>query len=341
MNIGRNEKCPCGSGKKFKNCCIEDPKYSNTKLNNGIPRKYMCEFALHTYSSTVTICYPNKLNTVDVSKAKYHIYMVNKIPRLTFLKDSIKVFETHIEITIQQGVLENIQFHKIEIKLLNGNHKEIFTCELEDNKTLVISDNRGGGFKFDILGVHALFSNENLLAEILYVGQSYGKKGERDALQRLSSHSTLQKILADTMGSDVESEIAITLWEFTPCLYTSMDGRSKNYLTSDKENQEHFNKVLTAPPVTLDNQIVNVTEAALINYFKPKYNEIFKRNFPDVKHKGYRFYYDYDYNAVVVELDTTCVNIEIFSGHTDYSQFRPIEYSLNSEEERKSMFDFK
>ena len=22
--IGRNEKCPCGSGKKFKKCCIED-----------------------------------------------------------------------------------------------------------------------------------------------------------------------------------------------------------------------------------------------------------------------------------------------------------------------------
>lgn len=22
--IGRNEKCPCGSGKKYKNCCIKD-----------------------------------------------------------------------------------------------------------------------------------------------------------------------------------------------------------------------------------------------------------------------------------------------------------------------------
>ena len=25
--IGRNEPCPCGSGKKFKNCCINKEKY--------------------------------------------------------------------------------------------------------------------------------------------------------------------------------------------------------------------------------------------------------------------------------------------------------------------------
>lgn len=25
--IGRNEKCPCGSGKKYKNCCLDSGKY--------------------------------------------------------------------------------------------------------------------------------------------------------------------------------------------------------------------------------------------------------------------------------------------------------------------------
>ena len=27
MNVGRNEPCPCGSGKKFKKCCIDKPEY--------------------------------------------------------------------------------------------------------------------------------------------------------------------------------------------------------------------------------------------------------------------------------------------------------------------------
>lgn len=26
-NIGRNDKCPCGSGKKYKNCCLHTGKY--------------------------------------------------------------------------------------------------------------------------------------------------------------------------------------------------------------------------------------------------------------------------------------------------------------------------
>lgn len=27
--VGRNEPCPCGSGKKYKNCCLKTGKYEN------------------------------------------------------------------------------------------------------------------------------------------------------------------------------------------------------------------------------------------------------------------------------------------------------------------------
>ncbi|KAB7664165.1 SEC-C domain-containing protein [Bacillus sp. B1-b2] len=339
MATERNEPCPCGSGKKFKRCCIDDPRYSSTKINNGLARKYMCEFALHTFSSTVVMCYPNNLDKVDVSEKNYHIYMVHEIPRLSFVKDSVKIFETHIEVTIQQGVLENVTMHKFEFALLEGNHKEIFTYELLNNKKLIIRDNVGGGIETDVLSMYLELSKQPLKSEVLYVGQSYGKAGERDAIQRLSSHSTLQEILADTMNRDIEVEITITLWEFTPRLISSFDGISKKYLTSEKENVEHLVKVTSAPPLWIDNQIINISEAALINYFKPEYNEKFKNNFPDITHKGYTFYYDYDYNAVTVELDPSCINIDIFSKSKDYSQFRPIKYHLNSEEERRSIFD--
>lgn len=32
--IGRNELCPCGSGKKYKNCCLKTGKYENLILQN-------------------------------------------------------------------------------------------------------------------------------------------------------------------------------------------------------------------------------------------------------------------------------------------------------------------
>ncbi|MFC5700142.1 YecA family protein [Cohnella faecalis] len=334
MRIGRNEKCPCKSGKKFKNCCINDPKYTETQLNNGIPRKYMSEFALHTYSSQVTIVSPKLLENVDVSNASYHIYMINKIKRLSFVENSIKVLDTHVEIQIKHGgtLIDKIEI--IEIPL----HDDIVSYEFESDKILVMKDGYGGGLKADILWLYSTFSNEELVCEVLYVGQSFGKKGDRDALLRLKSHETLQKILVDILYEDINYEVAITLWEFTPRLIALIDGRN-GFLVSAKEDKQHFEKVLSAPNINIDNQIINVTEAALINYFKPKYNDKFKNNFPDITHKGYTFYYNYDYNAIAVELDPSCVNIKIHSEHTGYSQFSPVEYLLNSEEKRKSMFN--
>ncbi|MFB7160464.1 SEC-C domain-containing protein [Lysinibacillus sp. NPDC056232] len=341
MKIERNEKCPCGSGKKFKHCCIDNLKYTQTQsnLNNGLPRKYMSEFALHTYSSTVAICYPNDLDKVDVSNTNYHIYMIHEIPRLSFVKDGIKIFDTHVEILIQVGVVEDVSIKKIEIQFIEGNHKEFFTYELIGNKGLILRDVEGGGIQTDILCLYTNFYNERLKSKILYVGQSYGKAGERDAIQRLGSHSTLQKILADVSHRNIEVEVAISLWEFTPRLFSSFDGISKNYLTTESEDLEHLAKVMSNPPLRIDNQIINVTEAGLINYFKPEYNEKFKNNFPDIDHKGYKFYYSYDYNAIEIELDPSCINIEIFSETHVYSQWRPIKFNLHSENERRSIFD--
>jgi hypothetical protein len=38
--VGRNDPCPCGSGKKFKKCCEEkqkSKKFSAQLLSNGLP----------------------------------------------------------------------------------------------------------------------------------------------------------------------------------------------------------------------------------------------------------------------------------------------------------------
>ena len=287
-------------------------------MNNGIPRKYMSEFALHTYSSQVAIAYPKQLETVDVSNASYHIYMINKIKRLSFVENSIKVLNTHVEVQIKHGVTLIDKIETIKIPL----HENVVGYEFEGDKLLVMKDGYGGGLKADILWLYSAFSTEQLECEVLYVGQSYGTKGDRDSLIRLKSHETLQKVMADILYEDINSEIAITLWEFTPRLLTSLDGRN-DFLVTDEEDKQHFKKVLSAPPLILDNQIINVTEAALINYFKPKYNDKFKNNFPDITHKGYTFYYDYDYNAITVELDPSCVNIKMHSEHTSYNLIFP------------------
>jgi hypothetical protein len=37
QSIGRNAPCPCGSGKKFKRCCMNDQFRGVTKMVNHIP----------------------------------------------------------------------------------------------------------------------------------------------------------------------------------------------------------------------------------------------------------------------------------------------------------------
>lgn len=39
MKQGRNEKCNCGSGKKFKNCCIHHNPSENVKTDDFRPEK--------------------------------------------------------------------------------------------------------------------------------------------------------------------------------------------------------------------------------------------------------------------------------------------------------------
>ena len=53
--VGRNEPCPCGSGKKFKNCCMGNGKFDGTReltaqemaqcrYGTKIPTRYKVDF---------------------------------------------------------------------------------------------------------------------------------------------------------------------------------------------------------------------------------------------------------------------------------------------------------
>lgn len=302
-------------------------------------RKYISEFGMHVYSSHVTICYPNDLQSLEVDH-KYHIYMVNLIPKLKFVKDSIVIEKEgfSIDVSVQTENKNINETLMVSLHPLIDHTKFTFTLD-KPLKSLTIKDKNGGGVITRILPFYLENSRQNLECEIVYIGQSFGKKGERDALDRLKSHSTLQKIQADHLFNNPESDIAVSLWEFTPRLLTSFDGKTKEYEKSSKEDKEHMLQILENPPLYINNQIINITEAALINYFKPNYNEKFKNNFPNIEHLGYKYYYDLDFNSLLVELDPDAIGLNLFSKEKNYHLFNAIEYTLHPEDVRKSMFD--
>ena len=98
-----------------------------------------------------------------------------------------------------------------------------------------------------------------------------------------------------------------------------------------------MSKVLTTP--ITEKQRIGFTEAALIKYFLPEFNDKFKKNFPSRKDGTYTECYDLDLNAVVVELDTSDIKSHLWTSTVDANPFHHAYFPLHSEESRKAIFD--
>ncbi|CAM4489242.1 hypothetical protein PATY110618_21825 [Paenibacillus typhae] len=93
----------------------------------------------------------------------------------------------------------------------------------------------------------------------------------------------------------------------------------------------------------VEEQVINITEAAIINYFKPYYNTNFIENFPSTEHTGYKQYYDLDYNCMSVELDLEFDSMPNIELHTDNNNIKNcwefIQYNLSNDPNRRNMYE--
>lgn len=92
-----------------------------------------------------------------------------------------------------------------------------------------------------------------------------------------------------------------------------------------------------------EQQIVNISEAALINYFKPEYNRNFVENFPNENHKGYKQYFDLDYNCFSFEMDLEFDHTAIIQLYSSTNRINScydyVKYNLYNDPNRKSMYN--
>lgn len=313
-------------------------------------RKYMSEFGLNVFTSYKSIVALENLELFRDNR-NYHIYSILSSPKVIFVKDSFKVTKTHISFDLEKRMKTSSEKFKVKKVILSKylDHSKVnLKCEYPyNNLEIQISDISGDSSKLKrlLLSAHEALSMfvSNIICEfeVLYVGQAFGKNGERVATDRLKSHSTLQKILTDYYSSYPDKQLHVFLFEFTPRIHGSFDGVTKIYTATDEEEKRHFDDVINNP--LKYKQIINITEAAMINYFKPPYNINFVDNFPDSEHKGYNQYYDLDYNSLVVEIDLDfdiVGRVQLFSETNRIdSSFDYIEYELFNDPNRKNMFD--
>lgn len=321
-------------------------------------RKYLSEFGIDIYPTYTTFLPVSASEyAFDLKDGhKYHLYFVLSLPRVFFDIERTTSTQTGIVYSFILPEGESDKYISLPEMPIHPslNHKNIiFSSKYPHNElTVDINDplfleNHTEFVPQFTISAQDLFIDisrhivNKLDFEVLYIGQSYGKHGERIATDRLSSHSTLQKILSDCQGKYADKSIYLLLIETAHSLITTYDGINKEFMTSNDEDNEHVKNVLSNLPA--EAQIINVAEAAMIHYFKPEYNTNFIENFPDKNHKGYQQYYHLDYNTIRIDLHIDQETLPLLFFHTKSNTFGEvrdvIEYKICLEANRASMYD--
>jgi hypothetical protein len=173
--------------------------------------------------------------------------------------------------------------------------------------------------------------------EVLYVGQSFAS-GNRSAFERLQCHSTLQKILAEAAYESPDSEIIVATFKYEPYKVLALfDGRAKDAISDERDDRRFFS--ILARPLKQSQQI-SLAEAALIRYFKPRYNKVYKSNFPSTKQKVLASCYELDFSALTVEINTDDLRFRLFSERVEPSMHHISKIELFSHSDRAGFFFF-
>ena len=320
-------------------------------------RKYIFEAGLNVFTSFKTLIPVEGLEDLSKKdKHRYHIYGILSYDQAFFDTEKTKTTEKGIQVglfTMSGGkkeyelplwtILPDLDHSKVELNI-SFTPTKMNVCRKDEDFL-----KRHPEFVHTELDIMAqeLFQcaaecfMQKQEFEVLYIGQAYGKDGNRTAFDRLEQHATLQKILTEYRNDHPDKHIYILLLEIQKQLAMSFDGRSKEYMKTEEESDKHMKQVCCNLPE--EDQVINITEAALINYFKPEYNINFVDNFPNENHKGYRQYYDLDYNSLLVELDLEFDHAPLIQLYTSTnrinSSFDFIRYQLFNDNERSNMYE--
>jgi len=314
----------------------------------GKPRKYISEYAINLCTARVLMVTASQLlsgwELFDSDKEIAdccHIYIISKMPRICFRQDTFEYKNGRVSGHLQYKVLGEVREapFDIEFPLVDGAttlelssypHREIRTYN--DNREVIRY------FPANVImhtSIHRKQRKELQHLEVLYVGQAFGD-GNRSAYERLQSHNTLQKILADLQAECPDDEVYLLMFEYVPYRIFSMINGSVKAKKSIDEDSAHFFSIQDNP--LTEHQQICLAEASLIRYFGPKYNSIYKDSFPSRSHKILAECYNLDFSALTIEINTEELYHSLYSEHTSPKQHHICQIDLVADEDRQSFF---
>ena len=309
---------------------------------------FMTEFAVNLISSRYLLTSASQLmsdgemppNDLAVSK-NCHIYMVVTRPAVHFDPSDFTYADGVISGSLVYRDDDGVQRHKFSspFPLLDGAirldlspypHNEIRTYNSEGHIVRWMPANAVSLYQTQLPYEHAFRK-----LKVLYVGQSYAG-GHSSAFDRLRRHDTLQKILATTAYESPSSEILVLTVEYLPPRILSMMNGMDKRLIGDERDEKRFNKALDAD---FSKKLqISLVEAALIRYFQPKYNTVYKKKFPSRDLKVLQECYQYDFSSLAVEFDTSELRMVTYSDVVAPSDHHIANFMLTDDTARTQFF---
>jgi len=311
-------------------------------------RKFLSEFAVNLFTSRWLLIPSSQITSdgemandaAEVSK-NCHIYLICERPALSFEKSSFSHEGGRLTgnlIHRIEGVEHKTPFEQefplldgaIELRLSSYPHREVQTFN-DRGECIRYLPASAISFKQRPHDLNHLFRK----LKVLYIGQAFGG-GNRTAIDRLRSHSTLQKILAEASYDSPDSEIMVLMIEYEQYrVISSIDGRAKEAIR-DERDQKRFVSIIDNP--LKKGQQISLAEAALIRYFQPKYNKIYKKKFPSRELKVLAQCYEYDFSALAVEINTDELRLTLYSDSVQPAMHHTANIDLVDHEERAGFF---
>lgn len=281
--------------------------------------KYMPDYGLQTWAYHLSMSYPFDLNYLSPDDRRYNIYVATLIPKLNIDEDSVQFFENYIRFDVIVGTGEHTSRETLDISIFSDDMPEFdhrkFEFEYEQpRKAMVFTGWEKGPVELNLLHIYREDSKYYLDTEIVYIGQAFGENGERLPAEELMSDPTLQKVEANILRDYPEKDLALLLFEFKSQLLEEIDSQDEDLLK--------LQEITKNPPLQLNNQILDATEAALINYFKPEYNSKFNNPFSNVKDCGLH------YRSLTVQVHPDIMGLKLFSKEKEYLSNERVVSSL-------------
>ncbi|WP_125740158.1 hypothetical protein [Acinetobacter lactucae] len=325
----------------------------------------MTNFAIEFAAGEFLFMSPNALHeTLDEKNAqiakKCHIYAIVEKPKVVFNPDTFEVFQiselngkkyAYLKFEFQYRLNNELRSEVVNIEVCESEGLEIplettslIMGDYPYNKIICINNDKEVLYTFYAKEL-AFFLNVNEIKEhkVLYIGQAFGnEQGSRNAVDRLKSHSTLQKILADCLGTKPNSEILIGIFQFSRArLITAMDGMAQTAISDDRDKKRLFNALDATIPLKAE---IAMIEAALIRYFQPEYNVKLKHDLPSATSKTLQDCYKYDISVLAVnlvtEFDEYRTSIQLYSDTTQKKTWHLVNIELHDPNERRTFFSF-